>query len=68
MSERFCDICNEFNIGHNHVLKIADDKQSVMINGHEDCITDLHKKIKNLPDLKKLPVKKVLEEIGLVQS
>jgi len=64
MIDQYCEICKEGINSDNYVLEIADDKQKIQINGHKDCIDELHIKVKEVKELKKKPVQKVLKEIG----
>jgi hypothetical protein len=67
MINRICEVCGEFNSGDNWVNKLSDKDGFVEINGHEKCIDQLHKKIKNVKDLDKKSVQKVLDEIQFVR-
>jgi hypothetical protein len=64
MSDHYCEICKQLHNETNHVIKISDDKESVEIDGHENCVNELYKKLKNIKDLNKKSVKAILKEIN----
>lgn len=65
---RTCDICTYINNNDNWVINLRDDKNSGLeINGHQSCIDELYLKIKNIKDLDKKPINKVLEILGLTR-
>jgi hypothetical protein len=66
MIDRYCEVCKGYNAEDNHVIEIKDDKDKVIINCHQSCADELHSKIKNVKDLHKKSVGKVLKEIGFV--
>jgi hypothetical protein len=65
MLDRLCDICKEFNNDDNWVVRLSDDKESIEFNGHQKCIDNLYNDFKNIKDIHKLPVKKVLNILNL---
>lgn len=65
MINKVCEICNEYNISDNWVLRIYDEKESVEFNGHKSCIDNLDIKVKNIKELHKQSVKQVLKIIKL---
>ena len=59
-----CMICDSINNGEKWNLQISDNKTSIIINGHKSCIDETDNKIKNIKDVKKKTVDKVLAEIN----
>ncbi|TCJ01053.1 hypothetical protein [Cytobacillus praedii] len=67
MNDRICMVCKEYNNGVNQTVRLREnDKKYIDIEGHVKCTDDLHEKIKNVPELKKKSISKVLEEVGLI--
>jgi hypothetical protein len=64
MSNRICSICNKY-VQDVWVVTLSDDKEKVEFDGHKVCVDELHDRIKNVKDLVKKPVKKVLKELSL---
>lgn len=65
---QICEICLNANGGDNWVVVLKDDKKSFELNGHKDCIDKIHNKIKKIKDIDKLPVDKILKEIGFTKD
>ncbi|MFO1442975.1 hypothetical protein KDN24_07055 [Bacillus sp. Bva_UNVM-123] len=66
MENQICMICDKLNIGEKWNVQIRDDKSSVIITGHKDCIDNIDNEIKRIEkNSKKITLKKILKEIGL---
>lgn len=68
MSDRFCEICTEFNSGDNYCLELNDDKTKEIILGHKQCIDELHIKITTMKDYKKMNNQKILKQVGFTRQ
>lgn len=65
MSEVICMVCNELNTGDVQTVRVSDDREKFDLIGHVKCTDDVYKKIKNVKDIEKKNVSKVLKEIGI---
>lgn len=67
MINHICDICKEY-VQDNWILRIYDDRESVEINGHKNCIDELDIKVRNIKDVHKKSVKQTLKEINFIRE
>ncbi|MNR56834.1 hypothetical protein D3C85_1774910 [compost metagenome] len=63
MINRICDICKGY-VNDVWVINISDNQEKIEISGCKNHIDELHKKIKSIKNLEKLPVQKVLKLIN----
>jgi malonyl CoA-acyl carrier protein transacylase len=65
MTERYCQVCKTYYDGNTTTIELSEDngKNKIFITGHDDCIDTLYEKMKNVKDLDKKPIKKILKEV-----
>jgi hypothetical protein len=59
-----CEICKQY-VANNWVMRIYDDHTSVDVNGHKSCIDELDIRFKQIKDVHKKNVQKVLKELNI---
>lgn len=64
---KICELCQNINVSDNWTVQIKDDKDTFKVSGHKSCIDAFFEKGKNVKELNKKSVKKILKEIGFVE-
>jgi hypothetical protein len=66
MTDRFCDICQEYIPPMQvNILSLKDDKGKHEVTGHKNCIDELEVEVKSLKNLPKLKVDEIRKLINI---
>jgi DNA-directed RNA polymerase subunit N (RpoN/RPB10) len=64
MINRVCFECGEY-VSDVWTVQLKDDKETREYSGHYKCVTELHNRIKNVKNVDKKSVEKIIKELNL---